>query len=501
DGFGTAARFFWPTALTVSGDGTLYVADGWNSTVREVLLSSARVTTVAGSGLEIGSADGAGTAARFAYPRGLALDGSGTLYVGDNGNHTVRKVVVATGEVTTLAGAAGQSGSTDGAGSAARFACPSALVFDGSGSLFVSDRCNHTIRKVALSTALVTTVAGSAGSAGSDDGTGSAARFNDLEGLALDGMGNLFVADAGNHTIRIVVLSSREVTTLAGAPGTAGSADGTGTAARFNDPRGLAFDESGTLYVTDSVNDTLRAVVPSTAQVSTVAGTAGQSGSVDGAGTTARFWRPWAVASDGQGALFVSDSSNHTLRRIELATGLVTTIAGIPRGQGDVDGVAELARFSSPVALAVAPDGRLLATEIGGHRVRSARPIDSPTRYHALPPCRVLDTRGPGPPVAGNPLTAGASRVLRVIGTCSVPATAWAVSSNVTVVAPSSAGFLTIWPTGYPMPVASTVNFRAGQVRANNALLTLGTNGSVSVHAGLEPGKVDLILDVTGWFE
>ena len=180
----------------------------------------------------------------------MAVDGSGNVYVADSGNYTIRKITPA-GVVSTLAGLAGSSGSADGTGSAARFYYPTGVAVDGSGNVYVADTGNYTIRKITPA-GVVSTLAGLAGSTGSADGTGSAARFYYPYGVAVDGSGNVYVADTGNYTIRKITPAG-VVSTLAGTAGSSGSADGTGSAARFNYPTGVAVDGSGNVYVADSM--------------------------------------------------------------------------------------------------------------------------------------------------------------------------------------------------------------------------------------------------------
>ncbi len=225
-------------------------------------------STLAGVAGTAGSADGAGGAARFRSPGAAATDAAGHIYLADSGNHTIRKITPA-GVVTTLAGTAGSLGTADGTGGAARFRFPYGLAVDDAGNVFVADSYNHTIRKITPA-GVVTTLAGSAGNAGSADGTGSAARFNLPCGLGVDAAGTLFVADANNHTIRKITPAG-VVTTFAGSAGNIGHADGAGGSARFRVPRGLAVDPWGNVLVTDMQNQTLRRITPG-GVVSTLAG-------------------------------------------------------------------------------------------------------------------------------------------------------------------------------------------------------------------------------------
>ncbi|HEY9899839.1 MAG TPA: NHL repeat-containing protein [Pantanalinema sp.] len=316
DDTGTAARFNNPCGVTADGSGNLYVADSNNHTIRKIVLSTGEVTTLAGTAGVNGSTDGTGTAATFSSPRGLAADGTGNLYVADSNNQTIRKIVLSSGVVTTLAGAAGSAGSTNGTGSAARFFNPLGLAADGTGNLYVADSTNSSIRKIVLSTGVVTTLAGTLGSYGSTDGTGTAATFKNPAAVTADGSGTLYVADTYNHTIRKIVISTGVVTTLAGTAGSSGSTNGTGTAAKFNSPKGLALDGTGNLFVTDLASHTLRKIVISTGAVTTLAGTVGSSGSTDGTGSAAKFDTPYGIAADSSGNLYVGDYSNNTIRKI-----------------------------------------------------------------------------------------------------------------------------------------------------------------------------------------
>jgi len=310
DGTGGAAQFYSPSGVAVDGAGNVYVADTFNSTVRKVT-SDGGVTTLAGNAGESGSADGTAGTALFNFPRSVAVDSAGNVYVADTYNSTVRKVTP-DGEVTTLAGSAGQIGSADGADSAALFNYPSGVAVDSAGNVYVADSGNNTIRKVTAG-GQVTTLAGSAGQSGSADGTGSAARFFDPSGVAVDDAGNVYVADSYNFTIRKVTTNG-VVTTLAGSAGQSGSTDGMTNSARFNYPTGAAVDSAGNVYVADSGNDTIRKVTCG-GVVTTIGGDPGVIGGADGIGASANFAGPGGVAVDGNGRIYVADSGNNRISK------------------------------------------------------------------------------------------------------------------------------------------------------------------------------------------
>jgi sugar lactone lactonase YvrE len=320
NGTGTAALFDNPTGVASDAAGNIYVADTFNQTIRKITPAGV-VSTLAGSPTLEGSTDATGSAARFFFPAGVAVDAAGNVYVAD-GKHTVRKITPA-GAVSTLAGTAGASGSTNATGSAARFNNPEGVAVDGAGNVTVADTFNHAIRRIS-SAGVVTTLAGTPAATGSADGTGSVARFAYPTGMALDAAGNAYVGDTGNHTIRKIT-SAGVVTTLAGMAGVAGSADGTGAAARFDHPSGVGVDSNGNVYVADSYNQTIRRISPA-GVVTTVAGNPKSSGLVNASGNAARFFAPIGLGLNPAGEIFVGDSTNAVIRKIVVASATVPEV-------------------------------------------------------------------------------------------------------------------------------------------------------------------------------
>ena len=268
--------------------------------------------------------------------------------------------------------------------------------------MYVADSGNQRIRKL-TSAGVVSTLAGS-GTAGFAEGSGTVARFNLPVSVAVDGAGNVYVADYYNHRIRKVT-SSGVVSTLAGS-GTAGYAEGTGAAASFNAVAGVAVDGGGTVYVGDSGNNRVRQIT-SGGVVSTLAGS-GVSGYVDGPGTAARFARPFGVAVNGAGEVYVADYGNHRVRKVA-SGGVVSTVAGSGTA-GYVDGAALTARFNSPVGVAVDTSGNVYVGDYGNHRVRTTVPVS------VLVQSGVTGASAVAVPFTLTGLTAGTTYYFRVVG-------------------------------------------------------------------------------------
>ena len=364
DGTGSAARFDSPFGVTVDNAGNIYVGDTFNDTIRKITPDGV-VSTLAGLVGGCGSADGMGSAARFCFPFGVALDTAGNIYVGDNNNQTIRKITP-TGVASTVAGLPGVIGSVNGAGSAARFYLPAGVAVDSAENIYVADSGNQAIRKITPA-GLVSTLAGLPAVHGSTDGTGSAARFFNPEGVTVDSAGTVYVADTFNHTIRKITPAG-VVSTLAGLAGSEGSADGMGNAARFFKPGAVAVDSAGTVYVADTTNDTIRKITPA-GVVSTLAGLPTAQGSTDGTGSAARFFGPIGLALDSVGNVYVADSGNSTIRKIT-PVGVVSTLAGLVLTPGSEDGTGSAARFKLPYGVAVDSAGIVYVADANNHTVR-----------------------------------------------------------------------------------------------------------------------------------
>ena len=364
DGAGGSARFNSPGGVAVDSAGNIYVADTANHTIRKIT-SGGAVSTLAGLAGASGSADASGNNARFNQPQGIAVDINGIVYVADTGNHTIRKITPG-GVVTTLAGSAGNAGSLNATGTNALFYEPEGVAVNSSGTLiFVADTWNHMIRQITTG-GIVTTLAGSAGTSGTNNGTGTGALFYQPQGVTVDGLGNLYVADTANATIRMVTAGGI-VTTLAGSPGIYGGANGSGAAAQFYQPSSLAVDTNGNIFVADTLNQTIR-MVTSGGTVSTIAGATGVYGSANGASGTARFYMPQGIAVSGTN-VYVADTENGIIRQLSSSSGFTTTIAGSP-SVGSADGLGTAALFAWPQGAAIDSGGNIYVGDTYNHTIR-----------------------------------------------------------------------------------------------------------------------------------
>jgi sugar lactone lactonase YvrE len=303
-----ANTFTDPAAVAVDAAGNIYVADSGDNLVRKVTPQGV-ISTIAGSGTK-GFANGTGVVASFNNPLGIAVDASGNIYVADSGNNMIREISPS-GVVTTLAGN-GTAGTQNGAPAAAEFNNPYGVAIDAAGNVYVGDTGNNQIRKITAG-GTVSTLAGN-GTVGTSNGAGVGASFNSPEGLALDASGDVYVADAGNHLIR-EVLPSGMVSTYAGS-GVQGSANGSLTAASFYTPNGLTFDAAGNMYITDGGSSEIREI-SAAGIVTTIAGN-GTAGFTNGIGTGAIFNQPSGIAIDQSYNAYVADYGNNVIRKIIL---------------------------------------------------------------------------------------------------------------------------------------------------------------------------------------
>lgn len=320
------------------------------------------VSTFAGSG-SVGSADANGTSSSFNLPTVVTIDSFGNIFVVDRSNHKIRKITP-TGDVTTFAGS-GIAGSADGIGTVASFRYPDGAVFDSNDNLFISDQSNHKIRKITPD-GTVTTFAGS-GTIGSADGSGTAATFYYPAGMAVDANDNLLVADYGNNKIRKITPDGT-VSTFAGT-GVAGAAEGTVLTAQFNGATGVCVDSFGNVFVADYYNNKIRKI-DNLGNVSTFAGS-GAIGSADGIGTAASFYYPAIVSVDSANNLYVTDEENHKIRKIT-TNGTVSTFAG--NGTvGSTDGLSTSAQFNYPTGVAIDNSNSVFVCDYGNNKIRKIK--------------------------------------------------------------------------------------------------------------------------------
>lgn len=386
---GGSARFSLPGALVADSSGNVFVVD--SNSIRTITRFGA-VTTLAGPGSSDtpGMVDGTGTNARFYSPSGIVIGPDGNLYVADSLNYAIRKITPG-GLVTTLAGSPSrQSGHVDGTGSTARFHAISGMALDRDGNLVVNS--GVTVRRVTLA-GEVTTVAGSPSQSGEADGTGSEARFSGLDGIAVGRDGEILVTESGNLTVRRISPSG-VVTTLAGFTAKAGNRDGTGLDARFLSPGGMAADPAGNLWVTDTDNHTIRKVT-STGVVTTVAGLVGVEGDANGTGSEAGFRYPAFITRDLSGNFLISDSMNHQIRKMT-PEGAVTAHAGAPGASGTPDGTGPAAKLNYPGGTVLDLQGNLLVADTNNHAIRRITPNRVVTTVSGIKGSRGSNNAGPG---------------------------------------------------------------------------------------------------------
>ena len=378
-GLATNAALNLPEVAIVDGSGNILIADTFNSRVRRVDATTGIITTVAGTGEALVSGDGGpATSTPVAFPSGVALDGNDNILILEAGTDRIRKVDVTTGIITTLAGTSERGFSGDGGpATEATLSSPLVgLVSDGAGNILVADTFNNRIRRVDAMTGIITTVAGSGEpSFLGDGGPATKAALLGPAGVVADAADNLYVADTVNSRVRRVDAVTGIVTTVAGTGSRSFSGDGgPASEAGLSIPTGVAVDRAGDLFIADSGNNRIRKVEVATGDIETVAGSgatgfgAGSFSGDGGLATDARLFFPEGVAVDGIGNLFIADSGNSRIRKVDAATGVITTVAG--GGVMGDGGPATDALLFFPEGVAVDKSGNLFITDTGNNRVR-----------------------------------------------------------------------------------------------------------------------------------
>lgn len=365
DGKGTQAEFYSPAYLTAGPKGTLYVSDRGNHVIRTIDTKQ-DVKTLAGSGRG-GRVDGKGNKAQFYLPQGLTLDAKGNLYVVDQGNHTVRKITPS-GDVSTYAGKAGFASATNGLLTDAGFYYPNDITTAPDGRMFVTDSLNDMVR--VIDSVSVRNLAGVRGNNRLVDGKTLCARIREPIQGARDAQGRIYFTDRRNHVIfRLLPTGYLEV--FAGT-GIAGFKNGHRLSAQFSGPIGLDFDKLGNLYVADPGNHIIRMITPSD-NVVTLAGIPRGAGLLNNVKRDkAKFNRPNSILVDGQGNLLIADSNNHCVRKLDVQTEMVSRFAGTCARSGTLDGAPGTGQLSRPVALRLNAQGTLYIASFDSGRIRSA---------------------------------------------------------------------------------------------------------------------------------
>jgi sugar lactone lactonase YvrE len=374
----TTAPFAFPDGAAVDANGNLYIADTSNNRIRMVAAATGIITTVAGSGNQGFSGDGGpASSASINGPSGMAVDANGNLYFADQGNERIRMIAAATGIISTVAGSGkGGFGGDGGAATSAILDQPQGVAVDANGNLFIADTNNNRIREVVAATGIITTVAGGGNAKGTFYGDGGAATQALLyfpTGVAFDTNENLYIADSGNNRIRIVAAATGIINTIAGGgKGTFSGDGGAATAASLNAPYGVAVDASDNLYIADSSNNRIRMVAASSGIITTIAGDGTASFSGDGgAATSASLDFPVALIIDASGNVYIVDQNNCAIRKVTSVTGIITTIAGNGSPGFFGDGAAATSSgLSFPNGVAADPSGNQFIADTLDNRIR-----------------------------------------------------------------------------------------------------------------------------------
>jgi streptogramin lyase len=374
----TAAYLQYPTGVAVGPDGNLYIADRYNQRIRKVDLGTNIITTVGGNGTAgYGGDGGAATAAQLAYPVSLSFDPAGNMYIADTGNHRIRKVAAGTGIITTLAGTGTAGYNGDGPAITANLFSPQGVAADAAGNVYIADFNNNRIRRVTAGT--ISTVGGTGiGGFLGENGPAISARIKGPVGIALDAAGNVYFADYYNMRVRKISVSTGLLTTVAGSGVAIAGAlrypgdGGVGTAAFLLTPTGIAIDSTGALYIADFNDSRVRKIAPptvATLTLSTIAGTGTAGYNGDGPATSASLNSPQGVAADAAGNVYIADFSNNRIRKV--TAGTISTVGGTGvGGYSGEGGPAISAGINGPVGMAVDAAGNVFFADYYNQRIR-----------------------------------------------------------------------------------------------------------------------------------
>ena len=369
NGAAVSASLYGPFGISVTNRGDIYIADKNNHRIRKVDSATGMITTIAGSGINGYSGDsGPATSASLASPYGVLVDAAGNVLIADTNNARIRRVDVATGVMSSVAGVGGNYAGDNGSSALALLSGPEKLAIDVADNIFVADSSNNRIRKVDAITGVITTVAGNGavsytGDTG-DNGPATSSYINNPRGVALDMMGNIYIADSGNHRIRKVDALTDVITTVAGTGiGSYSGDNGPATSAMINYPKGITLDNAGNIYIADEYNGRIRKVDSATGVITTVASGLGF---------------PAGVALDLTGNIYIADTNNSRILRVDAITGVMTIVAGNGSGgySGDT-GPAVFATLGYPQGVAVDGTGSIISiVDTNNNRIRN---IDTAT--------------------------------------------------------------------------------------------------------------------------
>jgi hypothetical protein len=320
-----SAELYMPWGIAVDKNGNVYISDNANNAIRKINVSTGIISTIAGNGSSgFGGDGGPATSAELYWPSGVSLDDSGNVYISDWHNSRIRKVTTSTGNISTIAGN-GTNGYAGDGGSAinAELYNPYGLSVDGFGNVYIADTYNSRIRKITVSTGIISTIAGNGavGYAG-DGGAATLAELDSPKGVYVDSIGNVYFADENNNAIREISVLTGKINTIAGTGIFGSSGDGgVATSAELANPTGVYLDRQGNIFIADWDNDVVREINAATGKIYTVAGQYNSYGfSGDGAAAaSAQLRQPVSVCTDGSGNLYIVDSENNRIRKVSIS--------------------------------------------------------------------------------------------------------------------------------------------------------------------------------------